>query len=725
MDSSRPQIFQSAAVIIVLVAAAASPFFFVGFEFSATKTALLSVLAAIGVFLLTLSVQPRAREFQVSSACLPLVGFLALAGLSSLGAVSRTAALTELVNLAPFLALFFLVFFSFQSQDPGKLMLVLALPVAGISLIGILQFFEILPIGMDRYGAKDPASTLGLSNFAAEYLAAALLPLAAAGLARGKTLARIFLGSGFGIGFVYLLLTGNRAGWVGFLAGLFLMALFSLASSIGQEKNRFPRLPGGHPGLKYLLLPGFLTVLAVILILLTPGGRKIPDRFFSIFNLHDPAIRFRLLASGEALRMSRDHPFLGIGPGNFSVMEPLYQTREMVKLYQGANVDISRVHNEYLSALVELGIPAALLFFLFLGLLLNSTFRSLSQSSSREEFLSRLGILGGLSASLVVALFSFNLHNPASGFVFWVLAGTALKTGAAKTIRLSPPGREKFFYRARRALGAFFTLILIGISYQNIQMARAEVYFRDGLRRMVMEKAGPAEAFLSRAIAAYPWRPAYYYNRAMCRHYLKNTPDAVEDMKRYLDFHPHSARGHQALGVMLVELGREADALREIERATGLYPEPAPELFSLLLNLKLGVKEYDSVIQVGARALKLYPGSPEILLAVSQAYFYRGDLELAARGYQSVIETDPENVSARRYLGQTFIEMKKFRPAAEVLARAARQSPGSPDLWFHLARAQAGAGQTASARNSLKTAVGLDPRLRDLAARDILLSVIK
>ncbi|MCX5859298.1 MAG: tetratricopeptide repeat protein [Proteobacteria bacterium] len=724
MNTSRPQIFQSAAVFIILFAAATSPFFFVGFEFSVTKIAFLSVLATLGACSLALSIEVSPRV-GLPSAGLPLLGFLGFAGLSALGAESRSVSGMELMNLAPGLVFFFLTYFSFPGPGFRKLTLSLAVPVAGISLIGILQFFEILPIGMDRYGAKDPASTLGLSNFSAEYLAAVLPLLVASGTAREKILTRIFLAVSFGLGIFYLLLTGNRAGWIGFLAGSALMILIPLAAALSRKRKDSAPSSGFKAVLRFLWLPGLLTGLAVIFLFLTPAGRGIPSRFASIFNFHDPAIRFRVLAYQEALRISRDHPWLGVGPGNFSVIEPLYQTPGMENLYQGKNIDISRVHNEYLGALAELGIPAALLFFLFLGLLMNSLLRSLRSPPNREEFLSRLGILGGVSASLVVALFTFNLHNPASGFIFWVLAGLALKAGEEKTWELPRTGRGKTRAVTRAALGAFFTLLLVYVTFQNLRIARAEVFFRDGLRQMAMEKAAPAEKSPSRAIATYPKRASYYYNRAMCRHFLKNIPEAAADLKSYLELNPYSARGHQALGVMLVELGREPEAIPEVERSVELFPRPAPELYSLLLNLKLGANEYDSVIQAGEKALKLYPHSPEILLATSQARFYQGDLEKAAGGYQEALEADPQNLTARRYLGQAYIEMKKYRSAEELLLPATAQSPGSPDLWYHLARAQAGAGETAAARNSLKTARSLDPRLRDLAAHDPLLSALR
>ncbi|MDD5223193.1 MAG: O-antigen ligase family protein, partial [bacterium] len=432
MNYSRPKFFQSATAFIILFAAAAVPLFFVGFEFSVTKIAFLSVLATLGTGCLSLAIEapPRVR---IPSAGLPLLGFLGFAVISALGAENRPAAGMEMMNLAPGLVFFFLAYFSFPGPGFRKLALALALPVAGVSLIGILQFFEILPIGMDRYGAKDPASTLGLSNFSAEYLAAVLPLLAAAGAAREKILIRIILAVPFGLGIFYLLLTGNRAGWLGFLAGAALMIFIALAAAAGRKRKDPAPASGSKTALRFLWLPGLLAGLAVIFLLLTPAGRGMPSRFASIFNLHDPAIRFRVLAFQEALRISRDHPFLGVGPGNFSVVEPLYQTPGMENLYQGKNIDISRVHNEYLGALAELGIPAALLFFLFLGLLLNALLRSLRSAPDREEFLSRLGISGGLAASLVTAFFSFNLHNPASGFIFWVLAGLALKAGEMKT----------------------------------------------------------------------------------------------------------------------------------------------------------------------------------------------------------------------------------------------------------------------------------------------------
>lgn len=140
----------------------------------------------------------------------------------------------------------------------------------------------------------------------------------------------------------------------------------------------------------------------------------------------------RLQVWRDALALVSAHPWLGSGFGSFADVYPRVQTALPVKIVEHA-------HNDYLQAAVELGVPAALLLFaaiavLVLRGLLAGMFRPL-RSPERFEL---LGCAAGVLALLVHSAADFNLQLPANAMLFATLLGilAAMVTPAGSRARL-------------------------------------------------------------------------------------------------------------------------------------------------------------------------------------------------------------------------------------------------------------------------------------------------
>jgi len=93
-----------------------------------------------------------------------------------------------------------------------------------------------------------------------------------------------------------------------------------------------------------------------------------------------------------AFRMAQNHPFEGVGLGNFAVVEPSYTTTNIDLLKVRYALQNLVVHNTYLEILAELGIVGLVL---FLGIV-TGVFRGARQA------LAVLGRLGDRSTSYLV-----------------------------------------------------------------------------------------------------------------------------------------------------------------------------------------------------------------------------------------------------------------------------------------------------------------------------------
>jgi O-antigen ligase len=130
----------------------------------------------------------------------------------------------------------------------------------------------------------------------------------------------------------------------------------------------------------------------------------------------------RLQLWEAALRISADHPLLGVGPEAFGDVFPEYQTPEFIWSF-GANRFANGPHNLMLDVVVGQGVAGLILLGWLLvvaAVLAARSWRALP-AEPREPLLLLAGIVAALVAYLVQA--SFNTAYPALGLWFVLLLG--------------------------------------------------------------------------------------------------------------------------------------------------------------------------------------------------------------------------------------------------------------------------------------------------------------
>jgi hypothetical protein len=175
----------------------------------------------------------------------------------------------------------------------------------------------------------------------------------------------------------------------------------------------------------------------------------------------------RLIWWGSALRIIAHYPFFGSGPGTFEFVYPAFKTAGQSSLY---------AHNYYLQMCSDIGIPAAILLFVFI-------MRRVFNKTPTP-------IKVALLASLIQNIGDFNLLVPANGLLFWTLLGV-LCSGQLGKIRVRPSA----FTAACIVVVSAYYVSSVGRIYSAV------VKYNDATYMLKERKYDDSEKYLKEALA--------------------------------------------------------------------------------------------------------------------------------------------------------------------------------------------------------------------------------
>jgi O-antigen ligase len=135
----------------------------------------------------------------------------------------------------------------------------------------------------------------------------------------------------------------------------------------------------------------------------------------------------------DTWRIFQDHRWLGTGAGTLEAAYPRYES-----YYDGLRVD--HAHNDYLELLAETGLAGGLCGAAFVGLLVWRGFSNFQAARSQLGQALYAGTMVSCVGLLLHSFVDFNLHIPANGLLFLLLASLA---GASFTA-CAAAGRQAF-----------------------------------------------------------------------------------------------------------------------------------------------------------------------------------------------------------------------------------------------------------------------------------------
>lgn len=418
-----------------------------------------------GVLLLWLArvwLNPRPK-FLWPPICWAVLGFAAYAIGRYLTCDVEYVGRQELLRILVYAGLFLAILNNLHRQESTQIIsFTLIFLAMAISFYAVYQFLTHSDyVWFVQVTNKGRASGTYISpNHLAGFLEM-LLPLALAYtlVGREKPLMKIFIGYAALVMLVGITATASRGGWVATLLAL----SFLCAALLSHRTYRLPAL--------------------VLLIAMIGGGVLVTVktdffrmRFSRAFGPNNLEMNTRMDMWNAAVRMWRDHSWIGVGPGHY---DSVWRT------YRPASVQLrpERAHNDYLNTLADWGaIGAALITtaLITLGAGVVKAWKSVRRSESdfgsgmSNKFAFVLGATGGIVALLVHSAVDFNLQIPANAIIAISLMALLSSHWRFAT--------DRYWFSAGIGLKLGFSLLLVaGIAWlgqQDAQLIHERVYLR-------------------------------------------------------------------------------------------------------------------------------------------------------------------------------------------------------------------------------------------------------
>jgi putative inorganic carbon (HCO3(-)) transporter len=326
----------------------------------------------------------------------------------------RSAALDGLIKLTLYLLLFVLMARIFQSPRLRSSVITIYLLVAAVvSVAGMRQWFfgaDALATWVDPQsslsGTTRVYSFLGNPNLLAGYLVPAVVFSAAAVFAWRNWIPKLLALTLWVVNSACLVLTFSRGGWIGFVVAGFVFLLL-LIHWFSVHLPRFWRL---------WAVPIVLGVSAALLVLAVSALPPLRDRVASIFvGRGDSSNNFRINVWMAVIEMIKDHPFLGIGPGNVAF-------NQVYPRYQQVGFNALSAYSVFLEILVETGAIGLLCFLWLLLTTLSQGWRriqALRKLRSREGFW-LMAAVATLVGMLAHGMFDTVWYRPQVSTLWWM-----------------------------------------------------------------------------------------------------------------------------------------------------------------------------------------------------------------------------------------------------------------------------------------------------------------
>lgn len=505
-----------------------------------------------------------------------------------------------------------------------------------VATVGLLQHAELLPFPIPVISL--PGSTFGNRNAAADVMAMAL-PLAVGAIAhaRGRP-AKVVLSIGAAIELVYLGVTRTRGAWLAGACGIGLALVL--------VKLRWSRTSRA-------IALGIVAIAAAAAAL--PGRFNAHDegdakRFASVFavledgfDAHSTALKTRFGLWRRTLTMIRQHPLVGVGPGNWPVDFPLYAEPDATR--DGVLTPVlepRQAHNDPLERAAETGIFGLAAFGL-LAAASAAAVRDRLRGSDPSCRLTAAAAASALLSLLVLGIASFPLEEPGT----LTLAGLSLGLIAADLRGRSKAGLVNEETRESRDSSKDGEAAVIAVERPG--MARIAAVKRPAIANTTVA-VGAALVFCVGVREERRVRASFWLGkaeRAMHDPGADATSAALRALRSALALAPGSYRGHLRMAQLKLREQQPIDSARAAKRAIAVEPY-GRNAWGSLAAAELAADDFHNARQDASTALAILRDYPLALDVRARAEERDGDAQ-SARADREHLRTlaDGTNDAAR------------------------------------------------------------------------------
>ncbi len=358
------------------------------------------VTALVGVLVMVWLWQSLVEkdEIKFSWMQLPLIVFLLVGVVGLYGALDTGVAARTLIVFAMGATVYVVTSQMIRSpEEMRKVVWAVAVATAAMGLYAVATGLG--ESGVQSYsGQQSEVRTEGLfthPNQLGGFLALAIPPVAALAVSEAVLWRRALGYLLFAAALLGLVLTYSRGAWIGTSVGLLVLVLMLRKGS--------------------WLLPG-----AILAGAFTSGA--ILERLRSISTAgSDPAVTNRFEIMETALRLITEHPFFGVGLGNFPAAYGSLMVSNLPMLSYSLEVP-PHAHNLLVNLAVEVGLVGLLAFVAMLAAATLKALRAYRTGEPRTRALA-LGIAAGLGATMIHNLVDVTVYQGFTAILFFAYLG--------------------------------------------------------------------------------------------------------------------------------------------------------------------------------------------------------------------------------------------------------------------------------------------------------------
>lgn len=184
--------------------------------------------------------------------------------------------------------------------------------------------------------------------------------------------------------------------------------------------------------------------------------------------------------------------------------------------------------------------------------------------------------------------------------------------------------------------------------------------------------------------------------------------EACTVLPQFLAKQPNSLQARQLYGLVLAALGREEEALAQLEPTLDAMPPDVVVLYTAgLAYLRLGRAGFRATLE----RLAAFPaGEPALHLLQGHAFLRDQEFEQALEELQAAEKLNPELPRLYYALGTAHSQLAQHREAAAAFANQLRRTPEDATTMFALAASLEATGDLNAAQQHVTNALKLDPQ---------------
>lgn len=508
------------------------------------------------------------------------IGFAVWSILAMWGAINYREGYYEIARHCLLILLIIIVWVITMQEETAllKLCKVIVFVAMFHALVGILQFYEIGFTKIPGANAKPFGLMANRNLFGSAQ--ALLLPFVLFVLYKASRVWKYIAGVALALLVFSLLLSQTRSAWLAAMVIIIGSLLLVMTFSPIHRK-------------KWLLATAAGIAAGALLIFLIISGdsegelkQSVQQRaksFVKTDSTGDESVynsNERLKIWARTMKIIKDKPMMGAGPGNWRIAVPAYGTEGLV--WAKGEYAPDQPHNVYLHVTAETGVPGAILYFGMWLLIAVAAMYTILKPANEDQRILAILMLSGLAALATDAMFSFPTQRMEHTVYISIMAGIILGLHAKNNVAGEKITLKKgWIYAAVVVL--LFNLYLGYAKYNfEIHMSKARQAEANHQYQEVLDEV---EAGKSSLITLGPdVGTSLQIRSSEAYRQLKEMDKALAEIKIARKYHPNSARVYNIMGTIYTDMGQFDKAIEAYQQGLKITPQYPILLKNLAVN---------------------------------------------------------------------------------------------------------------------------------------------